>query len=52
MSTYTVQNQWGGSSAPWHDGGVFNIGNRQGQLPEAVDISSADGGKTFSGTMT
>ncbi len=52
MSTYTVQNQWGGSSAPWHDGGVFNIGNRQGQLPVAVDISSADGGKTFSGTMT
>jgi hypothetical protein len=52
MSLYTVQNQWGGSSAPWQAGGIFNIGNRNAQLPIALQITSGDGGKTFSGTMT
>lgn len=52
MAVYTIQNQWGGNSAPWHDGGVFNIGNRDQQLPIALKISSGDGGKTFTGTMT
>ena len=52
MAVYTIQNQWGGNSAPWHDGGVFNIGNRDQQLPIALKITSGDGGKTFTGTMT
>ena len=52
MSLYNVQNQWGGNSAPWQTGGIFNIGNREAQLPIALQITSSDGGKTFSGTMT
>jgi hypothetical protein len=52
MTVYAIQNQWGGSSAPWHDGGVFNVGNRAGQTPIALKIQSPDGGKTFNGTMT
>jgi hypothetical protein len=52
MSLYNIQNQWGGNSAPWHPGGIFNIGNRAGQLPIALQITSGDGGKSFSGTMT
>lgn len=51
-NTYDVQNQWGGSTAPWHPGGEFIIGCRSGQLVVALQISSKDGGKTFSGTMT
>lgn len=52
MTLYTIQNQWGGNTAPWHDGGVINIGNRGAQLPVALDITSGDGGRTFTGTMT
>ena len=52
MTVYNIQNQWGGSTAPWHDGGVLNIGNRADQLPIALKIQSGDGGLGFSGTMT
>jgi OAA-family lectin sugar binding domain len=52
MSLYNVQNQWGGKNAAWHPGGIFNIGNRGSQLPIALNITSNDGGTTFSGTMT
>ncbi|OQW45392.1 MAG: hypothetical protein A4S12_12820 [Proteobacteria bacterium SG_bin5] len=52
MTVYTIQNQWGGNSAPWHDGGVINIGNRGNQLPVALNIHSGDGGRSFTGTMT
>jgi hypothetical protein len=52
MTLYNVQNQWGGNSAPWHPGGIFNIGNRGTQLPVALKIMSGDGGRSFSGTMT
>jgi hypothetical protein len=51
-SSYSVQNQWGGSSAPWYAGGTFVLGARENQNPVAYDINSTDGGKTFSGTMT
>ena len=51
-SSYAIQNQWGGSSAPWHEGGTFVLGARDGQNPVAYNIQSADGGKTFTGTMT
>nr|C0HL90.1 RecName: Full=Lectin SfL-2 [Solieria filiformis] len=49
---YTVQNQWGGSSAPWNDAGVFVLGGRANQNVMAIDVSSSDGGKTLTGTMT
>lgn len=51
MTTYTVHNQWGCSSAPWHDGGLFNIGNRTRQRPIALHIMSGDGGRSFTGTI-
>ncbi|WP_010164645.1 lectin OAA family protein [Sphingomonas sp. PAMC 26617] len=51
MTVYSIQNQWGGPSAPWHDGGIVNIGNRGNQLPVALHIRSGDGGLSFSGTM-
>lgn len=49
---YAVQNQWGGSSAPWHDGGVWVLGARPGQPVVAIDVQSSNGGDTLSGTMT
>ncbi len=51
-NNYTVENQWGGNTAPWHPGGTFVIGYRENQLVVAVDIESSDGGKSFTGTMT
>ncbi len=50
-AVYSIENQWGGSSAQWHDGGVFVLGCRD-QAVISVDISSNDSGKTFNGTMT
>jgi hypothetical protein len=52
MAVYTVQNQWGGSSAPWNQGGAFVLGGRSGQNPVAVAITSSDEGKSFNGQMT
>ncbi|MDJ0509933.1 MAG: lectin OAA [Crocosphaera sp.] len=49
---YSVENQWGGSSAPWNPGGTWIIGGRPNQNMIAIDIKSNDGGKTLSGTMT
>ncbi len=51
-NNYTVENQWGGSSAPWHPGGQWIIGGRDNQNVVAVNIQSNDGGKTLTGTMT
>jgi len=48
---FAVDNQWGGPSAPWHQGGEWVIGSRD-QGVAAVQISSADNGKTFTGSMT
>ena len=50
--TYGVENQWGGSSAPWHPGGTWTLGSRTGQPVVALQITSRDGGRTFTGTMT
>ncbi|AIO69853.1 hypothetical protein [Burkholderia oklahomensis] len=47
-----VQNQWGGSSAPWHEGGMWVLGCRSGQNVVALNIKSGDGGRTLTGTMT
>ncbi|MEM1324031.1 MAG: lectin ESA-2 [Bacteroidota bacterium] len=52
MAVYSVKNQWGGSSAPWHDGGSWVLGARDNQNVVAMDIKSNDGGQTFTGTMT
>jgi len=52
MLVYFVENQWGGSNAPWHNGGSWVLGAREGQNPIAFDIVSSDGGTTFHGTMT
>ncbi len=52
MASYWTQNQWGGDSAPWHPGGTFVLGARQGQNVVAINISSSDGGQSFTGTMT
>ena len=51
-NNYKVENQWGGDSAPWHPGGDLLIGCRTNQRAVALNISSKDGGKTFTGTMT
>ncbi len=50
--TYTVENQWGGTSAPWRDGGTWVLSGRNNQNVIAMDIVSKDNGKTFEGTMT
>ncbi len=46
-NNYKVENQWGGSSAPWNDGGTFTIGGRENQRVIRLQVSSSDGGKTF-----
>lgn len=52
MGLYRVKNQWGGSSAPWRQGGQWIIGSRPKQDVIALNIKSNDGGKTLKGTMT
>lgn len=51
-NTYAVENQWGGSAAPWHPGGSWVLGCRTGQNVVAIDITSSDDGQTLNGTMT
>lgn len=49
---YQVENQWGGLSAPWNDGGRWLIGGRTNQNVVAIEVKSSDGGQTLNGTMT
>jgi hypothetical protein len=51
-NNYKVENQWGGDKAPWHAGGIWVIGGRDNQAVVALDVSSADKGKSLTGTMT
>ena len=51
-NTYQVENQWGGDQAPWHPGGTWVIGARDGQNVIALNVSSSDGGTTLNGTNT
>ncbi len=51
MYNYHVENQWGGASAPWHEGGAWVLGYRNNQACVKIDIESHDHGKTFKGTM-
>ena len=52
MTLYQVENQWGGSQAPWHEGGNWVLGYRANQNVVEINIKSDDGGKTLNGTMT
>lgn len=52
IPSYEVENQWGGSSAPWHYGGTWVLSGRTNQNVVAMDIKSTDGGCTLEGTMT
>jgi hypothetical protein len=49
---YVIENQWGGSAAPWHPGGTWLIGGRNGQAVVAIDVTSSDNGATLNGTIT
>lgn len=51
-NNYTVQNQWGGNSAPWNPGGDWIIGARCGQSVIELNATSTDGGKTLVGSMS
>lgn len=51
-NSYTVVNQWGGSSAPWNPGGTWVLGGRSNQSVVAIQVNSPDGGQTLMGTMT
>ncbi|MCG8418129.1 MAG: lectin ESA-2 [Proteobacteria bacterium] len=50
-NSYNTWVQWGGSSAPWHENGIWVIGGRDGQRGVEVNISSGDGGQTFLGNI-
>ena len=51
-ASYNIENQWGGSAAPWHPGGTWVLTGRSDQNVDAMDITSSDNGKTFEGSMT
>ena len=48
---YSVQNQWGGASASWNQGGSWVIGGRITQRVINVDAISYDRGNSLVGTM-
>jgi hypothetical protein len=50
--TYSVENQWGGSSADWHPGGTWVLSGRWDQKVVSMDIKSEDSGRTLHGVMT
>ena len=50
-NTYAVENQWGGSSAPWHKGGHWVIGDRDGQRIIAVDAQKNGNGELVGTTQ-
>jgi catechol 2,3-dioxygenase-like lactoylglutathione lyase family enzyme len=48
---YDVENQWGGDDAPWHKGGVYVLGARNGQPAVELNALSGDGGEALVGYM-
>lgn len=52
MAAYNTLNRWGGNSGQWVQGGTFVIGCRGDQNVVGLNLTSSDGGKTFSGEMT
>lgn len=51
-NNYVVEVQWGGNSTPWQTDGYWIIGARCPQAPVQLNVSSTDGGSTFTGEMT
>lgn len=51
-NNYSVENQWGGDEAPWHEAGNMIIGSRDGQGVLDLKIESKDNGASFTGAMT
>ena len=49
---YDVENQWGGSSTPWHSSGVWIMGARDNQPIVAIKVTSHNGGESLHGTNT
>ena len=47
-----MENQWGGSTAPWHPGGLWVIGGCSDQRVVALNVTSSDGGQTLFGATT
>lgn len=52
MTAYNVENQWGGSSAPWVYGFTWLLGGRKDQFIVSAEIGSKDHGETFNGSIT
>lgn len=48
---YQVSYQWGGTNAPWNKGGIWRIGTRANQRIVALNVASADGGRTMTGVV-
>ncbi|MFN0203711.1 MAG: lectin OAA [Bacteroidia bacterium] len=52
MALYQVQNQWGGEDAPWHEGGRWALGSRDGeQYVVGLHLTSFDNGYSLEGTV-
>jgi len=52
QNIYLVENQGGSTDTPWNPGGMWVLGDRPEQNVVAIEITSADHGSTFTGTMT
>jgi OAA-family lectin sugar binding domain/TIR domain len=50
MIPYVIGNEWGHSG--WNPGGIWMIGERNGQRVVAIDVTSPDNGATLNGTIT
>lgn len=48
---YATQVQWGGSTAPWRDNGVFVIRNSDSAPLQMIKAISKDGGRTLTGAI-
>ncbi|KAB8141703.1 lectin OAA [Chloroflexia bacterium SDU3-3] len=49
-NSYNVENQWGGSNAPWHPGGTWVIGGRDNQ--HVIELHVSGDGDVLDGTNT
>lgn len=51
MAIYHIQNQWGSNNPPWHDRGIFVMGDQSAKNLSSLNLSSNDNGHTLSGTI-
>lgn len=51
-NSYVVENQWGGSDAPWHPGNTWRLGSRESQNVVSINITSDNNGSTLNGMIT